>query len=72
MKIELDRNDLINMVCGTSPDIHKCIEYENLGWMVLTGNQHNPQWMWNRKTFDDPTFTEDALYWLYNLHKNKG
>lgn len=69
MTVELDRNDLINMVCGTSPSIENCIKYTETNWMVFTGNQHNPEWKWNRKIFNDPAFTDDVLFWLYNLHK---
>lgn len=67
MTLELDKNDLVNLVYGTSPSIEECDENERRGWMCYCGNQHNPEWKWNKTKLNE--FSESDLWWLYNRYK---
>lgn len=44
-------------------DIHVCVQLEKLGYMRFTGNQHNPEWTWDRTRLE--AHTVKALEKLY-------
>jgi hypothetical protein len=64
VQYELAKEDLINMICGTQPTMEQCTELTSNGIMEFCGNQHNPDWKFDREMLD--TFSEIDLFSLYN------
>lgn len=49
MLMDVTKEDLINMICGgPMPPMEMCDRMTQDGIMKFTGNQHNPDWKWNR------------------------
>ena len=71
INMDVDRIDLVNMLCGTELSIERCVGFEANGWMDFEGDQHNGGWKWNRHMLiNDPAFTIEALHWLYKQCKS--
>jgi len=68
MKIEVNKEDLINLVYSTSPKtMQECCDYTDVGLMKFTGHQHNEKWDWVKTELNKLYETE--LVNLYNKHK---
>lgn len=49
MNFILEHRDWVNLVSATNPSITGCDILEKQGFMRFKGNQHNPEWEWNRE-----------------------
>ena len=68
MKVDLSKQDLINLVKGVSPKtMQECINNEKSGLMRFSGNQHNEKWDWVNSKLE--SMSEHQLLTLYNKHK---
>jgi hypothetical protein len=71
MRLDLDREDIINLICGhPRPSMADCEKLKEAGWMRWTGNQWNESWEWNRGVLR--TLSEDGLVGVYYAVKIRG
>lgn len=68
MFVDLEKSDLINLLTSIMPhDLQDCDNLRDIGAMKFVGNQHNPEWSWNRKYLED--VGEYTLFDLYTKLK---
>jgi len=60
----VDKQILIDAIKGRGiSDMQMCIEFEKVGLMEFTGNQHNPQWSFlDSKLQDTPLEELERIY----------
>lgn len=69
LKIELTKEDLVNLVSTTTPSMSECCEYTDKGLMSFTGNQWNENWSWDKSKLME--MSDKKLLNLYKKHKNE-
>jgi len=68
MKIDLNKEDLINLLSSVKPDsMQECDDYTKKGLMIFSGNQWNEDWSWDRSNLSK--MAEHQLYTLYLKHR---
>jgi len=68
MKVDVTKEDLINLLKGTSPkSMQECIDYTDKGLMKFTGSQWNENWDWVVDKLE--SMSEIELFNLYIKHK---
>ena len=69
--MEITKVDVINMICGAhlNGGMTECQQLQDAGFMVFCGNQHNPDWRWDRHKLN--TLDDKALYEIYEVFCNR-
>ena len=66
MIVELEKSDIINMICGVNPDYSQIKKLEEMGFGEYTGGFAN-DWRWQWK--EAKCWKEHTEEQLYNLYK---
>jgi hypothetical protein len=64
MNVNLEKQDIINMLCGYKPNIQQCQQLEKAGFMKYTGGFVD-EWEWKNGALD--LMDENMLLHLYML-----
>jgi hypothetical protein len=67
--VELEKEDLINLICGTEPSARTCCDLAKINYMRDTGNGWNCGWEWRRDAL--AAHDETRLFLLYKVVTGK-
>lgn len=69
INVDLEKNDIVNLLCGFSPNLSQSEQLEKAGFMENTGNGWSVGWKWKRETLNQ--MDENILFHLYVLLSRK-
>ena len=68
MKVDLDKQDLVNLVLSTNPkSMQECDNLTKVGLMEFCGNQWNEDWKWKKEILN--SMIENDLWEIYKKYK---